>query len=203
MINFPMDMPLRQDTYRLEFLSTDAKGNTYLKCYIFHQDRNGNARKVLRDQGNPDNDSEELRRTIYFRNKEECNSAVQQYELNKKELKELPDSPKLLLYNTFVQDVIAYFKKWFRENNYKWSPKEVPQPQPMHIYQEYEELFFQFLEDPNSDPDEVKRILNDSIRWSNPSQLLANARRKARLTVRELKSKSGFTWIDPKGTAKD
>jgi len=73
----------------------------------------------------------------------------------------------------------------------------------LHIYQEYEKLFSQFLKDPNSDPDEVKRILNDLSRWSNPSQLLRNARKKAGLTVRALKSKSGFTWIDPKGTAMD
>ena len=78
---------------------------------------------------------------------------------------------------------------------------QLPERKPE--YQEYEELFNRFLSDPNANPDEVKSILNDKPHWKNPSAYLSQARRKAEITVSELKAHSGFTWIDPKGTAKD
>ena len=49
----------------------------------------------------------------------------------------------------------------------------------------------------------VKRILNDKVRWKNPSQYLAVARDYFNLTVDQVKSRPGFAWIDPKGTALD
>ena len=69
--------------------------------------------------------------------------------------------------------------------------------------QEYEELFMRIFEDPKANPVEVKRVLNDKQRWINPSQYLHSRRREMGISVDDLKKKPGFTWIDPKGTAKD
>ena len=82
-------------------------------------------------------------------------------------------------------------------NRYAQQPERKPK------YQEYEELFNRFFSDSNANPDEVKRILNDKTCWKNPSAYLSSARRKVGVTVSELKSHSGFIWIDPKGTAID
>ena len=64
-------------------------------------------------------------------------------------------------------------------------------------------VFEEFYNDPSSDPAKVKRILNDKVRWKNPSQYLAVARDYFNLTVDQVKSHPGFAWIDPKGTALD
>ncbi|UCH63546.1 MAG: hypothetical protein JSU77_03625 [Fidelibacterota bacterium] len=67
---------------------------------------------------------------------------------------------------------------------------------------EFEELFDDFFNNPNADPVEVKRVLGDEY-WRNPSQLLHQTRREKKITVADLKKHPGFSWIDPKGTAKD
>ena len=64
-------------------------------------------------------------------------------------------------------------------------------------------LFEEFYKDPSSDPVKVKKILNDKVRWKNPSQYLGIARNHFNLTVDQVKSHPGFAWIDPKGTAID
>ena len=52
---------------------------------------------------------ENMNITVYKTAEREKDIVVQQ-------LIELPESLKLKRYNIFVQDVIAYFDKWFREN---------------------------------------------------------------------------------------
>ena len=114
-----------------------------------------------------------------------------------------PKSPKYRKQEFFLEEVISGFNYWYQTHNFVFPYPEALSKKRKYIYQEYEELFNQFLNDDNADPVHVRNILNDKNRWSNPSQLLADARKKAGLKVSELKSKSGFTWIDPKNTAKD
>ena len=105
----------------------------------------------------------------------------------------------------YLVNTLEHFRNWYNEQGFDFpdSVRYTQQPERKFKYQEYEELFNRFLSDPNANPDEVKNILNDKPRWKNPSQYLSQARRKAEITVSELKAHPGFTWIDPKGTAKD
>jgi len=118
-------------------------------------------------------------------------------------LNRLPENPKYRKQRIFLEGVISGFDYWYQTHDFVFPYTEALSQKRKCIYQEYEEQFNQFLNDDNADPVHVRNILNDKNRWSNPSQLLADARKKAGLKVSELKSKSGFTWIDPKNTAKD
>ena len=105
----------------------------------------------------------------------------------------------------YIKNTLIHFRKWYKEKGLEFpdSDRYTQQPERKPKYQEYEELFNSFLSDPNANPDEVKSILNDKPHWKNPSAYLSQARQKAELTVSELKSRPGFSWIDPKGTAID
>ena len=105
----------------------------------------------------------------------------------------------------FIIDTIEHFKNWYIDQNFNCpiSDNIRQQPQRKFKYQEYEELFNRFRSDNNANPDMVKRALNNIAYFKNPSAYLAKARKNAGLTVAELKALPGFTWIDPKGTAKD
>ena len=67
----------------------------------------------------------------------------------------------------------------------------------------YFEEFARFWNDDNSTPSEVKKVLNDKMRWANPSAYLKKAKEKFDITTKKLKTHPGFSWVDPKGTAKD
>ena len=112
---------------------------------------------------------------------------------------------KRLAQRDYIVNTLEHFRNWYNEQGLDFpdSDRYTQQPERKPKYQEYEELFNEFLSDPNANPDEVKNILNDNNRWGNPSEYLRQARRKAGLTVSELKDHPGFTWIDPKGTAID
>ena len=89
---------------------------------------------------------------------------------------------------------------WFVRYNYDipiYKAHEVPK------YKKYNKLFIEFYKDKNANPKEVKSVLNDGSRWSNPSKYLKDSRKELGITVAELKKEPGFGWIDPKGTAKD
>ena len=105
----------------------------------------------------------------------------------------------------FIIDTLEHFRNWYIIQNLSFPISDYIHQQPQRKFKcrEYEELFNEFLSDTNANPDEVKSILNDKSRWKNPSAYLSQARGKAGLTVSELKDYPGFTWIDPKGTAKD
>ena len=112
---------------------------------------------------------------------------------------------KRLAQRDYIVNTLEHFRNWYNEQGLDFpdSDRYTQQPERKPKYQEYEELFNEFLSDPNANPDEVKNILNDNNRWGNPSEYLRQARRKAGLTVSQLKARPGFSWIDPKGTAKD
>ena len=105
----------------------------------------------------------------------------------------------------YIVNTLEHFRNWYNEQGLDFpdSDRYTQQPERKPKYQEYEELFKRFHSDLNANPDEVKVVLNNIPRWKNPSAYLKQARRKAGLTVSELKSHSGFSWIDPKGNAKD
>ena len=112
---------------------------------------------------------------------------------------------KRLAQRDYIVNTLEHFRNWYNEQGLDFpdSDRHSQQPERKFKKQEYEELFNRFLSDPNANHDEVKSILNDQPRWKNPSAYLKQARRKAGLTLSELKSRPGFSWIDPKGTAKD
>ena len=89
---------------------------------------------------------------------------------------------------------------WFVDNGFDVPINKVKK---LPKYKEYENLFDKFYNDKNADPIEVKSVLNDKNRWSNPSRYLADSRRNHNVTVAKLKKHPGFGWIDPKRTAID
>ena len=115
------------------------------------------------------------------------------------------DGSKTLTQLDYIKNALKHFRKWYKNQELEFPDSDIyiQQPERKPKYQEYEELFHSFLSDPNANPDEVKRVLNDKPRWKNPSAYLSQARRKAEITVSELKAYPGFIWIDPKGTAID
>ena len=142
--------------------------------------------------------------------KEKNSSQVITLIAEKKELEKnielIGPSSKLDNQLDFVRNTIVHFSNWFSNNGFPLNVDTLSfsqQPERKFKYQEYEEFFNGFLTDSNANPGEVKELLNNKLFWENPSEYLRNARRKAGLTVSELKDYPGFTWIDPKGTAID
>ena len=122
-----------------------------------------------------------------------------------KEIDEGYDGSKTFAQLDYLKNTLIHFRKWYKEKGLEFpdSDRYTQQPERKPKYQEYEELFDKFFSDPNANPDVVKTELNNIPRWKNPSQYLRKARQKAGLTVSDLKSRPGFSWIDPKGTAID
>ena len=120
-------------------------------------------------------------------------------------IKQFNGGTKRLAQRDYIVNTLEHFRNWYDKQGLDFpdSDRHFQQPERKFIKQEYEELFNEFLSDPNANPDEVKNKLNDIPYWKNPSAYLSPARRKVGLTVSQLKAHPGFTWIDPKGTAKD
>ena len=122
-----------------------------------------------------------------------------------KYLNQFDGGTKRLAQRDYIINTLEHFRNWYNEQGLDFLDLDryTQQQERKPKYQEYEELFNEFLADPNANPDEVKNKLNDIPYWKNPSAYLRQARKKAGLTVSELKSRPGFSWIDPKGTAID
>ena len=116
-----------------------------------------------------------------------------------------PDSTKRKNQLVYLSNTLDHFVNWYKENKLYFpdSDRHFQLLERKPKYQVYQELFNGFLSDHNANPDKVKSALNNKAYFKNPSTYLAQARKKAGLTVAELKALPGFTWIDPKGTAKD
>ena len=138
-------------------------------------------------------------------NDKQVNILCQSIDEVKTLLQNNPYSTKRKAQLEYLSNTLDHYVNWYKNqelefpdlNRYNQQVERKPK------YQEYEELFNDFLSDPNSNPDEVKNVLNDKPRWKNPSQYLKNARRKAEFSVSQLKAHPGFNWIDPKNTAID
>ena len=120
-------------------------------------------------------------------------------------IKQFNGGTKRLAQRDYIVNTLEHFRNWYDEQGlyFPVSDRDFQQPERKFKKEQYEELFNEFLADPNANPDEVKNKLNDIPYWKNPSAYLRQARRKADLTVSQLKARPGFSWIDPKGTAKD
>ncbi|MBL7086488.1 MAG: hypothetical protein ISS28_05255 [Candidatus Cloacimonetes bacterium] len=102
---------------------------------------------------------------------------------------------------------------WFEKNGYyNWLETKLTEIQLLisntteqrkSKKDEYEELFTKYYKDDNADPVKVKNKLNNKEYWKNPSQYLHPTKRKLGLTTNQLKSRPGFTWIDPRNTSID
>ena len=143
---------------------------------------------------------------LYNLNADEYNKLSKQVSKLKEQSKRFKEIGKKIEANTINSNLeesntwISELCNWFIKNEY-----EIPSSKNKKLpkYKEYEILFNKFYNDTNADLKEVKRILNDEDRWVNPSKYLADSRKKIGVTVKKLKEHPGFTWIDPKGTAKD
>ncbi len=102
----------------------------------------------------------------------------------------------------FLESCRTLLTDWFAGSDMP-IPRVDSMPEQESLKKQFEDLFDRFLNDPNADPSEVQRILGDKARWKNPSQYLHQSKRKRNLSTKELKQRTGFTWIDPKGTSKD
>ena len=67
--------------------------------------------------------------------------------------------------------------------------------------EEYLEYFKKFVNDPNANPVEVRRILWDKVYWKNPSLYLSWACENTTMTRAELRKKPGFSWIRHKDSS--
>ena len=101
----------------------------------------------------------------------------------------------------YVRNTLAHFSNWYQDNQLDFPVYSGPIQE--FKKDQFLKLFDDYFKNPSSDPVIVKGKLNDKVRWINPSQYLAVARKHFKLTVEEVKSHPGFAWIDPKGTAKD
>ncbi len=168
-----------------------------------------------------DNDSdistEELHRAMQSRKlqKEMC-AWLNERELQRitdriHELERELDHPFGIGRNKFNIACQSIFKGWFLSKDLpapqidepRGKTTFVPKPKRELIKSQYEQLFNKYYSDPNADPEEVKRVLNDKERWRNPSEYLRQNKKRKGITTADLKKRPGFDWIDPKGTAKD
>jgi len=101
----------------------------------------------------------------------------------------------------YVRNTLVHFSNWYRKYRLDFPVYSGPTHETKQ--DQFLKLFEKFYYDSSSDPVKVKGILNDKVRWKNPSQYLGIARNHFNLTVDQVKSHPGFAWIDPKGTAID
>ena len=109
----------KKDTYTLHELLKDANEKTQLYEHIMEEGNNGHAEIDTNPKDIEDQNVEKMEKEYKDRNIAEYKAALEQYEIISQRLKKLPNSPKLKRYNRFVQDVIAYFDKWFINNDYE------------------------------------------------------------------------------------
>lgn len=137
-----------------------------------------------------------LNASQYFRARDELDVA-------RVELDELKESTKAEARVTYLQNLRYLYRDWCGWNEHDYERFGDSASRGKRKYEQFEELFGQYLDDRTSDPEDVKSALKDKSRWSNPSQYLHDAKRKRGLTTEQLKEHPGFSWIDPKGTSID
>ena len=191
---------LSKDQYIFLELGENESGEIQLITYTFSQKDDGTA-NIEHISSEPESDDPEYEKVLIARNCVEYYEAATILKQTKEELVKLPESPKLLHHKKFLDEVNSYFHRWAKNNGIS-DPLNTPS---VKVYKKdkYLTLFKQFYYDLNADPEIVKSILNNKGEWENPSKYLADARKELGISVKELKSHPGFTWIDPKGTAKD
>ena len=112
-------------------------------------------------------------------------------------------SSKLKCLLSFIDNILVFFEQWYEEIDIPFPTEDIIIEKPKPIYQQFRDLFNQFYEDPNADAREVKATLYRKPPFSNASKYLHDSRRAKGLTVEQLKSQPGFSWIDPLNTSTD
>ena len=191
---------LSKDQYIFLELGDNESGERKLITSTLTENDDGTADKES-ISSEPESDAPDYTNVLIAKNLTEYYEAATKLKQTKEELVEYPKSPKLLHHKKFLDEVNSYFHRWAKNNGIS-DPLNTP---AVKVYKKdkYLTLFTQFYNDLNADPEIVKSVLNDSDEWSNPSKYLADARKELGIPVKDLKLHPGFTWIDPKGTAKD
>ena len=110
-------MLTKKDTYTLhELLIDDNKKTTLLNVHTMKQGNDGSAEIDTNPIDIEDQDVENMEKVYENMNIIVYKTAEREKDIVVQQLIELPESLKLKRYNKFVQDVIAYFDKWFRAN---------------------------------------------------------------------------------------
>ncbi len=191
---------LSKDQYIFLELGDNESGERKLITSTLTENDDGTADKES-ISSEPESDAPDYTNVLIAKNLTEYYEAATKLKQTKEELVEYPESPKLLHHKKFLDEVNSYFHRWAKNNGIS-DPLNKP---AVKVYKKdkYLTLFTQFHNNLNADPEIVKSVLNDSDEWSNPSKYLADARKELGIPVKDLKLHPGFTWIDPKGTAKD
>ena len=192
---------LSKDQYNFLELKKNESEEVQLNTYTFSQKDDGTA-NIAHISSEPESNAPDYSELLTVKNLIEYYEAATILKQTKEELVKFPESPKLLHHKKFLDEVNSYFHRWAKNNG-------ISNPLKTSVVKEYKKdkystLFKQFYDDPTADPETVKSILNNKDEWSkNPSKYLADARKELGISLDELKSHPGFTWIDPKGTAID
>ena len=113
-------MLTKKDTYTLHELLIDAnKKTTLLNVYTMNQGNDGSAEIDTNPIDIEDQDVEKMKKVYEDMNITVYKTAEREKDKVEQQLDKIRDSPKLKRYNKFVQDVIAYFDKWFMNNDYE------------------------------------------------------------------------------------
>ena len=190
-----------KDKYMFLELEENQNGELVLVTSTLTENDDGTAKKESLSS-EPESGDPEYEKVLIARNCVEYYEAATILKQTKEELVKLPESPKLLHHKKFLDEVNSYFHRWAKNNGIS-DPLNTS---AVKVYKKdkYSTLFKQFYYDPTADPETVKSILNNKGEWSNnPSKYLADARKELGISLEELKSHPGFTYIDPKGTAID
>ena len=191
---------LSKDQYIFLELGENESGEVQLITYTFSQKDDGTA-NIAHISSEPESNAPDYSELLTAKNLIEYYEAATILKQTKEELVKFPESPKLLHHKKFLDEVNSYFHRWAKNNG-------ISNPLKTSVVKEYKKekystLFKQFYDDPTADPETVKSELNNKDEWINPSKYLADTRKKLGISLDELKSHPGFTWIDPKGTAID
>ena len=192
---------LSKDQYNFLELKKNESEEVQLNTYTFSQKDDGTA-NIAHISSEPESNAPDYSELLTVKNLIEYYEAATILKQTKEELVKFPESPKLLHHKKFLDEVNSYFHRWAKNNGIS-DPLNTS---AVKVYKKdkYSTLFKQFYDDPTEDPETVKSILNNKGEWSNnPSKYLADARKELGISLDELKSHPGFTWIDPKGTAID
>jgi len=112
-------------------------------------------------------------------------------------------SSKLTGQLSMIDDILVFFEKWYNKAGIPFYEGRITSEKPIPLYKQFEELFNQLYCNIETTQEEVKAKLYDNHLFSNPSKYLHDARRKNGITVNQLKSHPGFSWIDPQNTSTD
>jgi hypothetical protein len=122
----------------------------------------------------------------------------------KHDYKSMGKSPIIKSCLACIDDILFKYITWFRSIGMDFELLELTSiDKPLTKKEQFDKLFISFYEDRDSNPEYVKKILQDKDKWKNPSAYLHKTRKNHSIQVNELKSHPAFNWVDPKNTSVD